>query len=212
MKKWLLLLTILWVSNSHAQLNTKENGVTLDLGVGATIHSIYNNVTISKGENAFANLFHFNLRYKTGLLGYGIKLEHLKFATNNDSSDVFKNAIGNLLQFNTSFTFLEKKKINIYLMTGIGVGSLHYERLDTSGNFGKIKMQGFSASAALGINYHFKGKFGIFAQVGYIYNVEHLTDYRINGTSIEEFENRELKDVLFNMRGLDFKTGIRFAF
>lgn len=212
MKKVLAALALFLGSNVMAQLNTREKGVTLDLGVGATFHTIFNNISITNGSNAFANLFHVNVRYKEGLIGYGLKLEHLKFVTQNDSSDVFKNAIGNTLQFNTSFSFIEKKKLNMYLITGIGVGSLHYDRLDTSGNFGKIKMQGFSASAGIGINFHFKGKFGIFAQLGYIYNVEHLTDFQVNGSAIEEFENRPLNEVIFNMRGLDFKTGIRFAF
>jgi hypothetical protein len=212
MKKIFLLFSLLISLCSQAQLNTREKGITLDFGFGTTIHSIYNNVNIGRGNNAFANLFHLNLKYKDGILAYGLKLEHLNFLTKTDSSDVFKNATATILQFNTTFTLIEKKKFSFYMTTGVGIGSLRYERLDTAGILGKIKMEGFSASAGLGINYHFKGKFGVFAQAGYIYNVEHLTDFRVNGSFIEEFENRPIEDVVFTMRGMDFKAGIRLAF
>jgi hypothetical protein len=207
-----LFLALFVPTVSVAQLNTKEKGVTLDLGIGATLHTIYNNVYTGNGSNAFANLSHLNIKYKDGILAYGLKFERLDFVTKNDSSDVFKNAIGNILQYTTTITMIEKKRFAMYLNTGIGGGSLTYERLDTAGVLGKVKMRGFSASLALGINYHFKGKFGIFAQSGFIYNVEHLTDFRINGNFVEEFENRPLEEVIFTMRGLDFKIGIRFAF
>lgn len=212
MNKLWLFLALFLPTVSVAQLNTKERGVTLDLGIGATLHTIYNNVYTGNGSYAFANLIHLNLKYKDGILGYGLKFEQLNFVTQNDSSDVFKNATGNLLQYTTTFTMIEKKRFAMYLNTGIGGSSLTYKRLDTAGVLGKVKMRGFSSSIALGFNYHFKGKFGVFAQVGYIYNVEHLTDFRVNGNFIEEFENRALEDVIFTMRGLDFKTGIRFAF
>lgn len=212
MKKILVIFSLLVAFHSNAQLNTKEKGITLDVGVGATLHRIFNNVYTGNGSNAFANLVHLNLKYKDGILGYGIKFERLNFATENDSSEVFKNAVGSLLQFTTTVNIIEKKKFCFYLNTGIGGSSLIYERLDTAGVLGKIKMEGFSASLALGINYHFKGKFGIFAQMGYIYNVEHLTDFRVNGIYVEEFERRPLNEVIFTMRGFDFKTGIRFAF
>jgi len=212
MKKILVIVILLMAFNSYAQLNTKEKGFTLDIGVGATLHKIYNNVFIGDGSNAFANLIHLNLKYKDGILGYGLKFEKLDFVTKNDSSDVFKNAVGHLLQYTTTINIIEKKKFCLYLNTGIGVGNLRYERLDTAGVLGKIKMQGFSASMAIGLNYHFKGKFGVFLQSGYIYNSQHLVDFRVNGNFIEEFENRALNDVIFTMRGLDFKTGIRFAF
>jgi hypothetical protein len=212
MRKILFIISVLIASHSQAQINTNEKGVTLDLGIGATLHTIYNNVYTGNGSNAFANLSHINLKYKNGPLSYGLKFERLDFVTKNDSSDIFKNAIGNLLQYTTTFNIIEKKKFCFYVNTGIGVSSLKYERLDTAGVLGKIKMKGFSASLALGVNYHFKGKFGIFAQTGFIYNVEHLSDFRVNGSFIEEFENRPLNEVIFTMRGLDFKTGIRFAF
>lgn len=212
MKRLIFLIFLLVAFQSKAQLNTNEKGLTLDMGYGATLHRIFNNVSTGNGSNAFANLIHLNVKYKDGILGYGLKFERLNFVTENDSSDVFKNAIGNLLQYTTTFNIIEKKKFCLYINTGIGVSSLRYERLDTAGFFGKVRMEGFSASLALGMNYHFKGKFGVFIQAGYIYNAEHLTDFRVNGNFFEEFENRPLKSVIYTMRGFDIKTGIRFAF
>ena len=73
-------------------------------------------------------------------------------------------------------------------------------------------MEGFSGSLFLGFNYHFAGKFGLFLQAGYINDSFRLTDFVVNGVLIEEFNNRRTEDVLFSLRGMDFKVGVRFAF
>jgi hypothetical protein len=207
------LVCLLFIATvSKAQLNTREKGVTLDFGYGATFHSIFNNINITEGSNALAKIIHLNLRFKNGPLGYGLKLERYDFVTANDSATRFQNARANLLQFNTSYDLVVKQKMSFYLASGIGAGNLYYDRIDSSGNVGHLVMEGFSASLYMGINYHPKGKFGIFVQGGFIYNVQHVVDYVINGISYEVLEQRPIKQVIYNLRGFDLKAGIRFAF
>lgn len=212
MKKIISLLFICYSAISFAQLNTKTKGVSLDLGYGATLHNIFNNVDGDRSNNSFANLIHLNLRYKNGILGYGIKMEHYTFATGTDSNVVFRNAVANLIQFNTTINLIERKKTCLYIGSGIGVGGLNYEQRDSSGTFGKIHMEGFSGSLFLGFNYHFAGKFGLFLQAGFINDAFRLTEFVVNGQTIEEYNNRNTEDIIFSLRGMDFKAGVRFAF
>ncbi len=212
MKNALSILFICYSVIGFAQLNTKPKGVSLDLGYGATLHNIFNNVDGDHSNNSFANLIHLNLRYKDGILGYGFKMEHYTFATGTDSNVVFRNAVANLIQFNTTINLIERKKTCLYIGSGIGVGGLNYEQRDSSGTYGKVHMEGFSGSLFLGFNYHFAGKFGLFLQAGYINDSFKLTDFVVNGISRDEFNNIPTEDVVFSLRGMDFKAGVRFAF
>lgn len=212
MKKAFFLFALLFPWLCQAQLNTKEKGFNIDLGVGANLSQIFNNVHPNSGNLAFANLFHLNVKYKDGVLGYGLRFDRLNFVTDEDSAVVFKDAVASILQYNTNVNLYEGKKIGIYLGAGIGVNGLNYQQRDSSGVYGKVKMSGFSGSLFLGMNYHFAGKFGVFVQAGFMSNTNNLTEFSVNGNQIEEFANREVSDVIFTMRGFDFKTGIRFAF
>ena len=110
MKNALSLLFIFYSAISFAQLNTKSKGVSLDLGYGATLHNIFNNMDSERSNNSFAKLIHFNLRYKNGILGYGLKLEHYAFATGTDSNVGVRDAVADMIQCNTPVNVLERKK------------------------------------------------------------------------------------------------------
>lgn len=211
MKNYFTAVFILFGMHLNAQQNTNHKGLQIDLGGGLTIQKFFTNV-YTGSTPLVANFAHLNLKYRNEFLGYGIKLEKYKFFTDTDSSTVFRNAASSLIQFNTTAYLYDGPKLGFYLSAGLGGSQLTYSQLDSSGTFAEIKIRGFSGSLHAGINYHFKGKFGIFLQLGFNVNNEIMKEVKVNGNNREYFENRLLEDVLFTRRGFDLKTGIRFAF
>ena len=211
MKHYFTCILVLFCVHLYAQQNTNPKGFQIDLGGGLTIQKFYTNV-YTGSTPLVADFVLVNLKYRNDFLGYGLKYEKHKFFTDTDSSTVFRNAASSVLQFNTTAYLYDGPKLGFYLSAGLGGSQLTYSQLDSSNTFAQIKIRGFCGSLHTGINYHFKGKFGIFFQLGFNVSNEIMKEVKVNGNNRDYFENRLLEDVLFSRRGFDLKTGIRFAF
>lgn len=206
------LVFTLITDNGFSQKITNNKSVNFEVGFGAIMPRISNNVYVGSGNLSFATSGEAHLSYTKDRITFGIKAIYYKYATEQDSVVRFANATGGSLLFTTAYDFVCNQKFAAYVTTGVGVGGLNYERHATNNLIGSVNMNGFAAQFGLGFRYHFSKTFGFFMQSNFNAMSFNMKTFVVNGNQETEFENRPVEDVIFSFRGLDLKLGLRLSF
>lgn len=212
MKKFIAALLLLISIHSFSQKITNDKSVNFEIGFGAIMPKISNNVYVGSGNLSFATSGEAHLSYTKDRITFGIKAIYYKYATETDSIVRFANATGGSILFTTTYDFVYNQKFAAYVSTGVGVGGLNYERHTTNNLRGSVEMNGFAAQFGLGFRYHFSKTFGFFMQSNFNTSTYNMKSFIVNGNQETEFENRPVEDVIFTFRGMDLKLGLRLAF